>query len=195
MFLDSRTTIKTSHRNLLGIDLRQDYRGALNIPVTSEELLKLDDVRQLETIFAAYKGVFDGYIDFPFYELVREYVHDHIDATQLNKKLQAHYDRVPTGLVLPALLDNHDVDRIMYSSGNRPDKVIEAVRLQFSQPHPKFIYYGTELGMTQSHADSADQSNFIDIYCRMPMPPLLERDLSNAIYTCYRSVLSKRSKT
>jgi cyclomaltodextrinase len=179
---------------LLGIDLRKSYRGALNLPVPAKALLRLSLVEQLEAIFTAYESTFDGYIDFPFYELMNGYIRGQISVEHVSKELRGHYAHMSANLALATLLDNHDVDRVLFVAENHLERVLTAITLQAEQRQPMFIYYGTELGMSQVQANIATPDKLIDVNGRMPMPLLADRDLTNPIYRRYHKVLADRAK-
>ncbi len=65
-------------------------------------------------------------------------------------------------------LDNHDMDRFLFQCGNDKEKLKTAAAIQFSLPQPAIIYYGTEIGMTQTTSQWSIPSNG-DLQARQPM--------------------------
>lgn len=76
----------------------------------------------------------------------------------LARKKQAE---VPAGFFAP-FLTNHDQQRIMYQLGNSFEKMKLAATLLLTLPGTPFIYYGEEIGMTQTRKGD-------DIFKRAPM--------------------------
>jgi len=118
-----------------------------------------------------YVGELDGCLDFTFQRLMREYVAQPTWSRPkwlLKWKLRRHYARFPDGYCLPTFLDNHDMDRFLYQCAGDKHRLREAARVQFANPQPPIIYYGTEVGMTQKESTLA-ASQHGDLQAREPM--------------------------
>ena len=74
----------------------------------------------------------------------------------------------PISYFLPTFLDNHDMDRFLFRCGNDIEKLKAAATIQFSLDQPAIIYYGTEVGMTQTQSLLTVPSNG-DLLARQPM--------------------------
>ncbi|MFB6204138.1 MAG: alpha-amylase family glycosyl hydrolase [Candidatus Nanohaloarchaea archaeon] len=123
-------------------------------------------------ILKEYTDVLDGVLDFRFQELVRQHIaKDSIWKPRklLETRLKLHYLRFPEDYNLPTFLDNHDMNRFLYQTGNRREKLKDAARLQFEQDQPAVIYYGTESGLSQSHGIEEFDAHG-DLQARKPMP-------------------------
>jgi glycosidase len=122
-----------------------------------------------DNLFKEYTGELDGVLDFKVRELIKKYVTDSkISEKMLEKQLSNHYACFPENFLLPTFLDNHDMDRFLFECGNDKEKLKTAASIQFSLPQPAIIYYGTEIGMTQTTSQWTIPSNG-DLQARQPM--------------------------
>lgn len=105
-------------------------------------------------VMREYAQVLDGLLDFEFQRMVKVHVAHPAREPSLDKTqalLNAHYAKFPANCVLPAFLDNHDMNRFLYEAKNKKERLRLGAELQFRQRHPPIIYYGTEVGLSQSH--------------------------------------------
>jgi len=115
-------------------------------------------------------GLLDGVLDFCFHQIMLEKAaHADLDREELQKELTRHYGRYPDGYVLPSFLDNHDVNRFLFEAGQDEQKLFKAFEVQMAQDQPAVIYYGTELGLSQTQSVWRNVP-FADIEARRPMP-------------------------
>ncbi len=122
-----------------------------------------------DTLFKEYIGELDGVLDFSVQELLKSYVTDpRMTKKRLLRRLETHYSHFPDDFLLPTFLDNHDMDRFLFTCGNNKEKLKTAATIQFSLPQPAIIYYGTETGMTQTKSHWTIPSNG-DLQARQPM--------------------------
>lgn len=144
-----------------------------------------------ETLFQEYVGELDGVLDFKVQELLKRYMTDQkITRNTLDTILEKHYDRFPSTYLLPTFLDNHDMDRFLFTCGNDKQKLKNAAVKQFSLPQPAIIYYGTETGMTQTRSQWSFPSNG-DLQARQPMNwTHQDKDL----YMFYKNLIQKKNK-
>jgi glycosidase len=113
-----------------------------------------------------YAPFFDGLLDFQFQKLVREFVSAPASQAamgRLEEKLKSHYDGFPDDCVLLSFLDNHDMNRILWEARQDKGRVRAAAGVQFAQKHPPVIYYGNEVGMSQTISISGPYG---DLRCR-----------------------------
>lgn len=104
-------------------------------------------------VMREYVQVLDGLLDFEFQRIAKAYVahperEPSIEIAQA--LLNAHHAKFPAKCVLPAFLDNHDMNRFLYEAKNKRERLRLGAQLQFRQKHPPIIYYGTEVGLSQS---------------------------------------------
>lgn len=122
-----------------------------------------------DSLLKEYVGELDGVLDFKFQEIIKNYIQHHdISKEVLQKLLKRHYAHFPDNYFLPTFLDNHDMDRFLFLCGDDKEKLKEAAQIQFSLNQPAIIYYGTEIGMTQT-TSMWDISVHGDIQARQPM--------------------------
>jgi glycosidase len=144
-----------------------------------------------DNLFKEYTGELDGILDFKVQELLKKHVTDpKISEIMLEKQLQNHYSHFPKNFLLPTFLDNHDMDRFLFECGNNKAKLKTAASIQFSLPQPAIIYYGTEIGMTQTTSQWTLPSNG-DLQARQPMNWNTQ---DQEILTFYKKLIQKKNK-
>jgi len=122
-----------------------------------------------EHLFKEYIGTLDGVLDFTFQEQMKRFsTNKNTSEETFRTQLDKHYRRYPKEYLLPTFLDNHDMDRFLFQCGNDKEKLKTAAAIQFSQPQPAIIYYGTETSMTQTTSQWTISTNG-DLQARAPM--------------------------
>jgi glycosidase len=168
--------IKSSHKEavligeawLSGIS----YRDLRTLGLNNKIRKWIFDFRQ-EDIQKEYIGILDGVLDFSLRDRLVEYIawkenpHDHLE--QLVQTLESHFNQYPRDYFLPNFIDNHDMSRFIYECGQDIDKLKLALKIQFAQPHPPVIYYGTETGLSHQKPVIINKS-YSDLEARHPMP-------------------------
>lgn len=102
-------------------------------------------------LLAAYVGRLDGVLDFQLNEALRKrFGWQTQTQADFERFKERHADFFPADFVMPAFLDNHDMDRFMRIADNDKSVLLEALRALLQLPNPPVIYYGTEIGLTQS---------------------------------------------
>ncbi|KYK25410.1 hypothetical protein AYK25_09525 [Thermoplasmatales archaeon SM1-50] len=144
-----------------------------------------------DMVFKEYIGELDGVLDFKMQELMKQYAtNKKTSEKKLYKQLEKHYASFPKNFFLPTFLDNHDMDRFLFSCGNDKKKLKAAAAIQFSLSQPAIIYYGTEIGMTQTTSQGVIPSNG-DLQARQPMNWINQ---DKALYTFYKKLIQKKNK-
>jgi cyclomaltodextrinase len=101
----------------------------------------------------SFAGRMDGALDFYLLELLRGFfAFQLITANQFDRALRQHYAYFGDALVLPSFLDNHDMNRLLWSVGGDTRRLRLAALCQFTLPAPPIVYYGTEVGLSQRQA-------------------------------------------
>lgn len=155
------------------------------------KLLKWLSGASSDRLFQEYIGELDGVLDFKVQELIKNYVTDQkTSENRLRRKLEHHYASFPKNFFLPTFLDNHDMDRFLFSCNNDKEKLKTAAAIQFSLPQPAIIYYGTEVGMTQTTSQWAISSNG-DLQARQPMN---WTNQDKELYDFYKTLIKKKRK-
>jgi glycosidase len=136
-------------------------------------------------LYRNYIGLLDGILDFEAAELLERYANARTEwgRNRAKAKLLAREKTYGRRLLRAAFLDNHDMDRFLFRAKNSVERLQMAAELQFSLKQPVIIYYGTEVGMTQTRA-AKSRKEYGDIYCRQPMEwdPARQKDYLLAFY-------------
>ena len=141
-------------------------------------------------LLRSYKNLLDGVLDFQGQKLLHYSGHHGYSASDIKKLFKSHYNKFDDQYILPLFLDNHDMDRILYSCNNDRELVKKMATAQFSMDQPVIIYYGTEIGMTQD-TSMWDLSAHGDIVARQPMQ---WNNINKDLYVFYQHLCHKRTK-
>jgi glycosidase len=142
-----------------------------------------------DSLLREYIGELDGVLDFRFQELLKKHIST-LQKKRFNSILRRHYARFPDGYFLPTFLDNHDMDRFLFQCGNNVKKLKEAARIQFDVNQPPIIYYGTEIGMTQTKSIWSIPKHG-DLQARQPMN---WKKQNKALLRFYKRLIMQRKK-
>ncbi len=100
----------------------------------------------------SYQGRLDGVLDFLLLQHMRAFfAFDTITTSAFDSFLRRHLAYFSNDFVLPSFLDNHDMNRFLWVVGGDIRRLKIAALCQFTLPHPPIIYYGTEVGLNQTH--------------------------------------------
>ncbi|MCL4868998.1 MAG: alpha-amylase [Anaerolineae bacterium] len=117
-----------------------------------------------------YCGRFHGCLDFLLAQMLRSVFALHTRTlVQLEAFLTTHEAYFPPYFSRPSFLDNHDMDRFLFLAGGDIRNLKLAALCQFTLPAPPILYYGTELGLSQTHPIHTPHSEGM-AECRQPMP-------------------------
>lgn len=103
-----------------------------------------------------YRGRLHDVLDFPLSRALRlTFGTGHWSVAQFDTFLD-HYERyMEDGPGRVSFLDNHDMDRFLFVAGGTVARLKVAALCQFSLQPPPVIYYGTEIGMSQTQDKDA----------------------------------------
>jgi len=136
----------------------------------------------------SFAGRMDGVLDFHVLELLRGFfAFQSIPASQFDRALRRHYAYFADALALPTFLDNHDMNRFLWSVGGDARRLKLAALCQFTLPQPPIVYYGTEVGLSQRQAVGRLEE------ARLPMRWGHEQD--QAVLAFYRDAIALRRQT
>ena len=123
-----------------------------------------------EELQLKYQSYLDGVLDFSFQQIITDELayKKTYEINSVHHKLTTHYSRYSKKFFLPSFLDNHDTSRFLYKSGQKRNKLMSALEIQFQQTQPPIIYYGTESGLTHKKEVSPFNA-FSDLQARRPM--------------------------
>lgn len=146
------------------------------------------EITDTPALMRSYTGRMDGVLDFQLLELLRGFfVFRSISASQLDRALQQHFAYFRSELVLPSFLDNHDMNRFLWSVEGDARRLKLAALCQFTLPQPPILYYGTEVGLSQRRAVGRLEE------ARLPM--LWNEQQDRALLDFYRRLIQLRRQT
>ena len=87
-----------------------------------------------------------------------------MSASAFARALEQHEAFFGEALVLPSFLDNHDMNRFLWSVGGDTRRLKLAALCQFTLPGTPIVYYGTEIGLSQRKGVGRLEES------RLPMP-------------------------
>jgi glycosidase len=97
-----------------------------------------------------YIGRLDGVLDFQLNdELRKTFGWQSQSRADYDRFITAHLQHFPRDFVMPAFIDNHDMNRFMTIANNDRSALLAALAALLELPNPPVIYYGTEIGLTQ----------------------------------------------
>lgn len=154
------------HWLALGADgLRLDYAAGPNHLFWSEfraacRAVKPDcwlfgEVTRPGSVLRAYTGRLDGCLDFAFCRSIRmlcAYEQPLLPLGQFVNQVANSRRFFGEGFVLPAFIDNHDMNRFLWAAGGDKARLRLALGLLFALGGPPVLYYGTEVGLGQPRA-------------------------------------------
>jgi cyclomaltodextrinase / maltogenic alpha-amylase / neopullulanase len=125
------------------VELRRGLRAV------KADALVLGEATGLPDWLARYVGRLDAIFDFDLAYYVRQALaRGRMDAAAFATWLDEH-DRAYPGLALATLLDNHDMNRFLWTAQGNVDRLKLAATLLLTLPGMPVIYYGTEVGLSQ----------------------------------------------
>ena len=146
------------------------------------------EITDTPALMRSYTGRMDGVLDFPLLELLRGFfVFQSIGVSQLDRALQQHFAYFGSELVLPSFLDNHDMNRFLWSVGGDTRRLKLAALCQFTLPQPPILYYGTEVGLSQRQGLGRLEE------ARLPM--LWDEQQDRDLLDFYRRLIQLRRQT
>ncbi len=125
----------------------------------------IGEVTDTPASMRSFVGRMDGVLDFQLLELMRGFfVFNRLSASQFDLAVGKHLAYFGSELALPSFLDNHDMNRFLWSVGGDKRRLRLAALCQFTLPGPPIIYYGTEVGLSQRRGLGRLEE------ARLPMP-------------------------
>lgn len=135
-----------------------------------------------------YTGRLDGCLDFHVADALRRtFALGQWSEAEFERFLARHQAFFPEAFVMPTFLDNHDMDRFLYVAGGDREKVRRAATTQMRLPGPPIIYYGTEVGLSQTGSTREGHGLHVS---RVPMVWGEEQDQELLAY--YRAAIQDR---
>ncbi|MEN6454744.1 MAG: alpha-amylase family glycosyl hydrolase [Prolixibacteraceae bacterium] len=98
----------------------------------------------------SYAGRTDGCQDFAFCQAARKtFAYDKMNVQEFERFLHGSEGYFPEGFIAPVMIDNQNMDRFLFVSGNDKQRLKIASACLFSMSRPVSLWAGTEMGMTQ----------------------------------------------
>ncbi len=167
-----------------------DYRAI--IKTSFPHALTIGEITETSPFLSQYQGRLDGVLDFIWVHEVRNFfIFDSIDAPSFEHFLKAHDLYFPDkDFLLPTFLDNHDMNRFLWTAKGDLRRLKMAALCQFTQTAPPIIYYGTEIGLQQQW--DVHQGD-VDVHEASRVPMLWEESKQNkALLSFYRALIHFR---
>ncbi|NLE84163.1 MAG: hypothetical protein GX603_06590 [Chloroflexi bacterium] len=102
---------------------------------------------------AQFAGSLHGTLDFLTCQALREtFATRTWDAARLAAYLQSSIEGFPAGFSRPAFIDNHDMNRFIFTAEGNLAAVHAALSLLYLLPQPPIVYYGTEFDLSQQRS-------------------------------------------
>ena len=111
------------------------------------------EIVETPALLRSYEGVMDGALDFLWLQAARKlFAYGSSDVGQFEQFLSRH-EKFFAGanFSLPTFLDNHDINRFLWTARGDLRRLKQAAVCQFTLSAPPIIYYGTEVGVNQRH--------------------------------------------
>ncbi|WP_156419091.1 alpha-amylase family glycosyl hydrolase [Fictibacillus sp. FJAT-27399] len=116
-----------------------------------------------------YSGKLDGALDFPMQGALLDVFAKGQSMNELSDAIRLNQKTYNSEYLMGTFLDNHDMPRFLFESGGDVNKLKQAAAAQFTLPGAPIIYYGTEVGLSQSK-DHNKVDEWKDRYFREMMP-------------------------
>jgi hypothetical protein len=98
-----------------------------------------------------YIGRMDGLLDFHLTDALRKtFARGMLNPADLDRFVERHQAFFPSNFLMPSFLDNHDMNRFLFLARGKQAALRQAAAYQMRLPNPPVIFYGTEVGVTQT---------------------------------------------
>jgi len=132
-----------------GPDFWADFRAACRLEKT--DAFCMGEVVDTPDAQRHYAGRLDACIDFHLADALRKtFAWRRWSEADLERFVERHLAYFPDDFLLPTFLDNHDMDRFLFIAGGDAAALRRAAAFQMRLPGPPIIYYGTEIGLSQT---------------------------------------------
>jgi len=103
-------------------------------------------------------------------------------------RLQNHFNSYTKNFKPVLFLDNHDIDRILYSLAGNIDKLLDGLQYMKNQGLPFCLYYGTEQGVSQEFSIKRKRPH-ADLEARRPIN---WNSLNKKLYSEVKKILTNQ---
>ncbi|NWF69421.1 MAG: alpha-amylase [Chloroflexi bacterium] len=165
-----------------------DFRAACR--AEKGDCLCFGEIVDAPDALRTYIGRLDGCLDFHMEDALRKtYAWGTWTEDLLATFVQRHTAYFPRDFIMPTFLDNHDMDRFLFTVNGDKNALKRAAAAQMRLPNPPVIYYGTEVGVSQPKSTRSEGLHL----SRAPM--LWGRDQDTELLEYYKAVISSRQNT
>ena len=140
-------------------------------------------------LYRNYRNILDGVLDFRTAAYLEDYPRSE-ESKQVASRIKRKAKVFGNTLLQVTFLDNHDMERFLFRMGGDVDMLKRAARLQFSLENPTVIYYGTEIGLSQSES-FASRTSYADVLARQPMEWSPQKQ-DTELLTFYKKIIRKK---
>ncbi len=150
-------------------DFWLDYYTA--VKKENPDSFHVGEIVETPELIRSYEGRLDGALDFHFVQMIRKtFAFGTMDVEHFDDWLHRHEAYFSgTNFVLPTFLDNHDMNRFLWTARGNKQKLKLAALVQFTLPATPILYYGTEIGLSQGR-DVRQGTRGLPEESRLPMP-------------------------
>ncbi|WP_082676779.1 alpha-amylase family glycosyl hydrolase [Shouchella shacheensis] len=138
----------------------------------------------------SYAGQLDGALDFVLHDTMKNVFAHGGSMQELSETVEQNVKTYPEEYIMTSFLDNHDVPRFLFEAGDDVNKLKLASATQFALPGSPIIYYGTEVGMSQSR-DHNEYQDWSDRWYR-EMMPWEEEEQNQELLSHYKEIIKLR---
>lgn len=141
---------RMDHAHGTSVGFWSDFHAALK--QVAPDTFTIGEITETANYLRQYRGRLDGVLDFLWLQVARRFfLYDGLSAPAFEHFLRGHeifFD--DPAFLRPTFLDNHDMNRFLWSAQGDVRRLKLAALCQFTQSAPPIIYYGTEVGVTQA---------------------------------------------
>lgn len=165
-------------------DFRKQTRAA------NPECWTFGEVIDPPTDQLAFEGLLDGCLDFNLLEAMRQtFAYGTWDVPHFASFLERHEAFFPAGFSRPSFLDNHDMNRFLWSVKGDTQKLKLAALCQFSLAGAPIVYYGTEVGLSQERDIRQGE---LGVFEESRLPMLWGAQQNSELLAFYQDLISLR---
>ena len=151
-----------------GMDFWLAFRQA--IQAAKPDVVTIGEVTDSADALRRYKGRLSHILDFPLATALRNtFATNQWHVAALDNFLNMYERFMDDGPNRASFLDNHDMNRFLFIAGGHVSRLKMAALCQFTLTPTPIIYYGTEVGLSQTK-DKDDETFGGDHHVRATMP-------------------------
>jgi len=182
--------------------LRMDYAYGLSHDFWTEFRIALKEVKPDAYVFGEvwegpgitnkFAGELDGCFDFSLVWSFRElFIHGSKCVSEFKDDLDYLNEYYEDEFILCRFLDNHDMTRFLWEAKGDKRRLKLAATCQFTLAGTQFIYYGTEVGLSQAN-DCRDDNTGAIVYDYSRNFMLWGEEQDKELYSFYQRLCSAR---